>query len=119
MQASNAIINVIPKGRPDHISLDFDRLRTEGIRHLENLATEVWTDFNAHDPGITLLELLCYAITDLGYRTRMLTIQDIAAGPGGEKPWFDAHEILPVSPVTVYDLRKILIDMEGVKNAWL
>ncbi len=119
MQASNAIINVIPKGRPDHISLDFDRLRAEGIRHLENLATEVWTDFNAHDPGITLLELLCYAITDLGYRTRMLPIQDIAAGPGGEKPWFDAHEILPVSPVTVYDLRKILIDMEGVKNAWL
>ena len=119
MQASNAIINVIPKGRPEHISLDFDRLRAEGIRHLENLATEIWTDFNAHDPGITLLELLCYAITDLGYRTRMLPIQDIAAGQSGEKPWFDAHEILPVSPVTAYDLRKILIDMEGVKNAWL
>lgn len=119
MQASNAIINVIPKGRPAHISLDFERLRAEGIRHLENLATEVWTDFNAHDPGITLLELLCYAITDLGYRTQMLPIQDIAAGPGSEKPWFEAYEILPISPVTAYDLRKILIDLEGVKNAWL
>ena len=119
MQASNAIINVIPKGRPEHISLDFDRLRAEGIRHLENLATEIWTDYNAHDPGITLLELLCYAITDLGYRSRMLPIQDIAAGPGGEKPWFEAREILPVSPVTVYDLRKILIDIDGIKNAWL
>ena len=97
---TNDILKVLPKGRPDHISLDFDRLRAEGIRLLENLATEVWTDFNAHDPGITILELLCYALTDLGYRARMLPIQDIAAGPGGEKPWFEAVEILPMSPVT-------------------
>lgn len=119
MQASNALINMIPKGRPTHVSLDFERLRAEGIRHLENLATELWTDFNAHDPGITLLELLCYAITDLGYRTQMLPIEDIAAIDDNTKRWFDAHEILPMSPVTAYDLRKLLIDMEGVKNAWL
>lgn len=27
-----------------------------------------WTDAEAHDPGITTIELLCYSITDLGYR---------------------------------------------------
>ena len=119
MQAPSKRITAITKSRPDHISLDFDRLRAEGIQHLENLATEVWTDFNAHDPGITTMEVLCYAITDLAYRTRMLPIQDLAAGNGKAKPWYEAYEILPVRPVTPNDLRRLLIDVDGVKNAWV
>ena len=113
-----ALTPVIPKGRPDHPSLDYEVLRAEGIRHLENLATELWTDFNAHDPGITLLELLSYAITDLGYRTRKLPIADLLAG-GKEKAFFQALEILPSAPVTARDYRKLLIDVDGVKNAWV
>lgn len=109
---------VIPKERPDHPSLDYEVLRAEGIRHLENLATELWTDFNAHDPGITFLELLSYAITDLGYRTRKLPIADLLAG-GKEKAFFEVPEILPCAPVTACDYRKLLIDVEGVKNAWV
>jgi hypothetical protein len=31
-----------------------------------------WTDTNEHDPGITVLEVLCYAITDLQYRSDAL-----------------------------------------------
>ena len=114
------ISKTISKARPDHPSLDFEGLRTEGIRHLEHLATEVWTDYNAHDPGITLLELLCYAITDLGYRTRMLPVADLMADPQRDyKPWFTAAEVLPNAPVTGLDYRKLLIDVKGVKNAWV
>jgi len=113
-----AISTVIPRGRPDHPSLDFELLRSEGIRHLENLATEAWTDFNAHDPGITLLELLSYAITDLGYRTRRLPIGDLLAG-GAEEAFFEATDILTCAPVTARDYRKLLIDIPGVKNAWI
>ena len=113
-----SLSSVIPKGRPDHPSLDYEVLRAEGISHLENLATEIWTDFNAHDPGITLLELLSYAITDLGYRTRKLPIADLVAG-GKEKAFFEAVEILPSAPVTARDYRKLLIDLDGIKNAWL
>ena len=110
----------IPKARPEHISLDFDLLRAEGIQHLEKLATEIWTDFNAHDPGITLLELLCYAITDLSYRTRMLPIEDLLANPNAtQAQWFAATEVLPNAPVTERDFRKLLTDVKGVKNAWL
>ena len=47
-------------------TLDYGTLRQQGIRYLERLAGKAWTDFNAHDPGITILEQLCYAITDLG-----------------------------------------------------
>ena len=113
-----AISTVIPRERPDHPSLDYELLRTEGIRHLENLATEIWTDFNVHDPGVTILELLSYAITDLGYRTRKIPISDLLAG-GKETAFFQAIDILTCAPVTARDYRKLMIDIPGIKNAWI
>src|SRR5262249_24576430 len=59
----------IPTGPFEHASMDYARLREEGLALLGRLAGAQWTDFNTHDPGITILEQLCYAITDLGYRT--------------------------------------------------
>ena len=44
-------------------------LRAEGLSHIQSLSHSLWTDYNAHDPGITTLEALCYAITELGYRS--------------------------------------------------
>jgi len=32
-----------------------------------------WTTHNTHDPGITVLELLAYALTDLQYRSSAST----------------------------------------------
>lgn len=110
----------ISRSRPSDISMDYERLREEGIVHLETLATEIWTDFNAHDPGITILEVLCYALTDLGYRTN-LPIEDLLAPAPGEsrKSFFTPTEILPVRPYTPMDYRKLIIDVAGVKNAWV
>jgi hypothetical protein len=110
---------VIPKGRPELPLLDFDVLRTEGIRHLEQLATEFWTDFNAHDPGITILEVLCYVLTDLGYRTHLLPIQDLVTPGKSRDHFFLADEILVTRPVTPDDYRRLMIDVPGVRNAWI
>ncbi len=87
------------------------------------MGSRLWTDYNAHDPGITLLEALCYAITDLGYRTGW-DIKDILAEPplatpAGGQPFFTAREVLTCNPWTINDFRKILIDLEGIRNAWL
>ena len=49
-------------------AMDFDAHREEGIKLIQQLSPDLWTDHNLHDPGITLLEELCYAITDLAYR---------------------------------------------------
>ena len=57
---------------------DFYRLRREGIGFVEQMGSHLWTDYNTHDPGITILEALCYAITDLAYRTGW-DIQDLLA----------------------------------------
>jgi hypothetical protein len=106
-------------------SSNYEFLRQNGMEFIEKLSSDYWTDYNAHDPGITLLELLCYAITDLGYRTSF-KIRDLLTGPE-EKPdqdperqgFFSARKILTVNPWTISDYRKLLIDIEGIRNAWL
>ena len=61
--------------------LDFDKLRREGIEYLGKLGGKVWTDHNVHDPGITILEMLCYALIDLGYRTNLPEADIFARNP--------------------------------------
>jgi len=105
---------------PEHPALDYAFLRREGIRYLESLIGHAWSDFNAHDPGITILEQLCYAITDLAYRASY-EVPDLLAS-GGEDPYRSlprASAILPSDPVTLLDLRKLVIDVDGVHNAWI
>lgn len=106
---------------PDY--LDFESLRQIGIDHLQRMSGKVWTDYNLHDPGVTILEVLCYAVTDLGYRNN-LDIQDLltpapAETAQAENNFFTPDQILTCNPVTALDLRKRLIDIEGVRNAWI
>jgi hypothetical protein len=105
---------------------NYEWLRAQGLKYIEQLSSACWTDYNIHDPGITLLEALCYAITDLGYRTS-LDINDLLASYGGstghiegnKQALFTPATILTINPWTSNDFRKLLIDLPGVKNAWL
>jgi hypothetical protein len=104
----------------EHPAMDYAFLRQEGIRHLERLAGPLWTDFNAHDPGITILEQLCYALTDLAYRINY-ALPDLLS-TANEDPYgslYSPGQILTSDPVTLTDLRKLVIDVAGVKNAWI
>ncbi|MEQ9126041.1 MAG: hypothetical protein RIM80_26150, partial [Alphaproteobacteria bacterium] len=103
---------------------DYRGLRDLGLAHVQRLSGKIWTDHNSHDPGITILELLAYAITDLGYRTDfdvkdLLTRSDGTLGPASETGLIPAHEVLPAAALTLYDHRRLLARIEGVKNAWL
>ncbi len=104
----------------EHPAMDYAFLRQEGIRHLERMAGRAWTDFNTHDPGITILEQLCYALTDLAYRSNY-AIPDLLARDdrSAHRSLYSAAEILTSHPVTLTDLRKLVLDVEGVKNAWV
>ncbi len=107
-------------------------LRELGFQYIRELSGKVWTDHNAHDPGITIMELLCYAITDLAYRTNH-DIKDLVAFSPDEKiiyqnekrseleilGMFEAHDALTTAPVTVTDYRKLLLKIDELQNAWL
>lgn len=99
---------------------DYASLRRDGLHWLERLAGDQWTDFNPHDPGITILEQVCYALTDLLYRNGY-PLPDLLAR-GGEETYaglFGADRVLVSRPVTLLDLRKLAIDVAGVRNAWV
>ncbi|MBK9017218.1 MAG: hypothetical protein IPM82_25935 [Saprospiraceae bacterium] len=103
--------------------MDFAALREEALRRVQELAARTWTDHNLHDPGITILEALAYAITDLGYRTSFDVADLLAEPPGTTQPTpgtlYPAPSVMPTCPVTERDFRKLVIDCLGVKNAWL
>ncbi|MCF0039779.1 hypothetical protein [Dyadobacter fanqingshengii] len=122
----------ISKAKPVSPAMDFELLRKEAIAYIQRISGNVWTDYNAHDPGITILEVLCYAITDLSYRANK-PIQDLLAEESGSLAgqFFKASEILPGKALTLEDYRKLIMDVEvvedaasgkifaGVKNAWI
>lgn len=112
----------IPKKAGTEDDLDFFYLRKKGIEYILSLGSKLWTDFNEHDPGITMLEMLCYAISDLGMRLD-LPIENILASNDSTKgisnQFFKASEVLSSSPVTPIDYRKLFIDIKGVRNCWL
>lgn len=108
---SNNLTNVI----------SWDNLREEGLQHLQALSGHIWTDYNIHDPGVTILELLCYAIADLDARLSQdisVILTENNTEPRSER-FFSPGKILTINPVTINDYRKLLIDLPGVKNAWI
>jgi len=99
----------------------FDQLRSDGIALLQALSSERWTDYNLHDPGITILEQLCYALTELAYRAD-LPVADLLTRPDG-KIDFDRQSlhlpevIFPCRPTTAEDIRRALLDRVPAVNA--
>jgi len=95
----NTPIN-IPKNVSTGNDLDFHYLRDLGISYIETLGGSLWTDLNTHDPGRTMLEMLCYAITDLGMRIDQ-PITNLLSGEDSNSlasQFYKASEIFPTKP---------------------
>lgn len=90
----------------------YESLREEGLRGVQDLCGKRWTDFNPHDPGVTILEQIAFALSELGYKTQF-DIQDYLAGMGGEGDYsaqglFPPEIAFPGNPVTAEDYAKFL-----------
>lgn len=113
----------ISHNKPSITALNYEKLRQEGITHIQQLAGKIWTDHGTHDPGITILEFLCMGLTDVSLRAQA-PVEDLLATGLADDPDIDnslylPQEILNMSPLTINDFRRLLIDIEGVRNAWL
>ena len=110
----------ISKEVPKDSALSYEFLREEGIKLIQQLGGNTWTDHNIHDPGITILEQVCYAITDLAYRMDYDIKELLGSNTNSSyTDLYSAATILSTKPVTLLDLRKTVMDIEGVKNAWV
>ncbi|MCP4432952.1 MAG: hypothetical protein GY806_18420 [Gammaproteobacteria bacterium] len=114
----------IDRRKPEDSGISFGRLRTDAIKLIEQFSGQQWTDYNLHDPGITILEQLLYAITDLAYRTEF-DYEDYLAELDGrinlEKLGLhQPAEILSCRATTLLDFRKMILNaVPEVDNIWL
>jgi hypothetical protein len=103
---------------------DYDTLRAQAIDMTRTMSRHSWTDYNYSDPGVTIVEQLCYALTELPYRAAF-PVADLLAGPKTgrvrlrRQGLVPASAILPCNPVRKEDFRRIVIDrVPGVANVW-
>ena len=114
----------IPRRKTSTDELSFDSLRSEAIKLLQEVSGQVWTDYNLHDPGVTILEQLIYALTDLIYRSE-LVVEDYLAGSHGRIDFAAQHllnpaEIFSSRPTTELDYRNLMLnEVPAVDNLWL
>jgi len=115
----------IPRDEPLDRALDYAALKAEGTEVVQRLAGDIWTDYNESDPGVTTLEQLCYALTELAYRAE-LPVEDLLLDrPGGgihprRQALYPARRIFPCNPLTEIDIRKLLLDrIPALGNVWL
>jgi hypothetical protein len=119
------VSNSISKKEYDIPGLRFQERFEEGIRLVQKYSGKIWTDYNYHDPGVTILEYLVYALMDLSYRTNMPVKDLFFLGVDGHDPvrqnlLIPPEDIFPTEPYTMADYRRMIIDrVRRVKNAWV
>src|SRR5215475_13185813 len=99
----------IPRSAASDTCTNYHELLRRGLRHCQELGGDLWTDYNEHDPGVTILEQLCFALTDLSYRTDF-DVPDILATPPGvpqpQQALYTGDQALTCNPLTAIDYRK-------------
>lgn len=99
--------------------------RKEALYWIQQLSGNIWSDYNAHDPGITILEVLCYSLTELEYKLGFSITDILASNPNkpldlDDNTLYTADKIFTTAPVTANDYRKILIDqIEDLNDVWI
>lgn len=103
------------------MSLDYQKLLEEALMYVQSHGGMQWTNLNTSDPGVTILDQVCYALTELGYCTQF-PIEDILTEKNDKinfnDQFYKADEILTTAPVTAEDYIKLLVDsINEVSNA--
>ena len=101
----------------------FKSLRAFGLKQLQSLSGQIWTDYNLHDPGVTLLELLCYGLTELAYRADFPVVDQLQSPTGLDFAALALHPpdtALPCRATSAADYRRVLLSqVRGLDDAVL
>ncbi|MEM5481341.1 hypothetical protein WNY97_16070 [Pseudoalteromonas fuliginea] len=107
------ILNIAPR----NTGQDLEALRQQGIARIQQFAPNTWTDHNCFDPGVTVLEVLVYVLSDLSYKLDY-PIPELLAQPhsGGSVKFYEPEQVLFSHCVTEDDYRRLILDLLEVKN---
>ena len=105
-------------------ALNYENLKDIAIRYIQEIGHNHWTDFNLHDPGVTILEALCFSLSDLAYRTEF-NITDLLTPKDEKNPklsdaLYKAEQIFSSNPTNVDEYRKLILEyVPGIRNVWI
>ena len=114
----------IPKKGETREDTDFVMLQKSALETVQRLSGNVWTDFNEHDPGITIMDAFNYALSELRYKAGF-PFPDYLSEENKEFVPRDfglyrPYEVYPSAPVTVTDYRKLIFDRtQKITDLWL
>lgn len=102
----------------------YERLFQLGLTYIQQLSGKVWTDYNIHDPGITILEQVCFALTDIIYRSDFQTANYLADENGyidfALQGMFSVEQILKPPPQQTEDYELWLEEtIASLQKAWV
>ena len=113
----------LPTAREKRDPLGFDALREAAIQLAQEASCTHWTDFNLHDPGVTLLEAFSYALSEDIYASRQSVpellglLADADAEPAAvseaalaRHALHGPRQALPCRPSTARDYQRWLYD---------
>jgi len=95
------------------LNQNFEELKKTALNFIQKFGSSEWTNLNQSDPGVTILDQLCFAMTELGYCGEF-PIEDLLTQSNGkinyDAQFYKPADILTTSPVTLDDYRKIIVD---------
>ncbi len=92
----------------------YNILQENALKIVQQLSGQIWTDYNEHDPGVTILDLLNYVLWELDYQLSFNLEDYLTTITGRFNP--DAHglfrssQVFSVSPVTIDDYRRLIFE---------
>jgi hypothetical protein len=93
------------------------RLLRQALADIQVLSGNRWTDFNAHDPGVTILENALYALTELQYHLQFPFETYLSLTKYTQSGFVSAEKIAAPSLVTPADYEQLICDnIKEVKN---
>ncbi|MCW2473921.1 hypothetical protein [Candidatus Symbiopectobacterium sp. NZEC151] len=121
----NSIMSkTISKKRHNDNPNSFEHLYQLGLTYIQQLSGHLWTDYNTHDPGMTILEQVCYALTDLIYRCEF-EVTDYLSEPSGNIDYRAhglalAQDIIPAYPQQPEEYETwLLARLPELEKVWL
>ena len=92
----------------------YTKLQRQTLDDAQRLSGKVWTDYNAHDPGVTIGEAANHALAELDYKLGFPLADYLADGDGTPDirrfGLFPPDTACTTHPVTIDDYRRLFLD---------
>lgn len=102
----------------------YSRLQKKTLDEVQRLSGKVWTDFNVHDPGVTLADIANYALAEMDYKLGF-NLADYLTKEGDS--FYSKHfglfppsEVYTTAPITTEDYRRLFLShIPQLENVWV